>query len=55
MEYKKIRWRRLDASAKLFPFIANKKLSSVYRVSAVLKEKPSASLEEIIKLSLKRL
>lgn len=39
MEYKKVRWRRLDASAKLFPFISNKKLSSVYRVSAVLKEK----------------
>lgn len=39
MEYKKIRWRRLDASGKLFPFIANKKLSSVYRVSVLLKEK----------------
>lgn len=39
MEYKKIRWRRLDASAKLFPFISNKKLSSVFRISVVLKER----------------
>ncbi len=46
MEYKKIRWRRLDASAKLFPFVANKKLSSVYRVSVVLKEKIRPELLE---------
>ena len=46
MEYKKIRWRRLDASAKLFPFVANKKLSSVYRVSVVLKEKIEPELLE---------
>lgn len=38
MEDKKIKWRKLDASAKLFPFVSNKNLSSVFRVSAVLKE-----------------
>ena len=39
MNKKKVRWRRLDSSAKLFPFVSNKKLSSVYRVSVVLKDK----------------
>ncbi|MBQ8299833.1 MAG: hypothetical protein IJX99_08305 [Clostridia bacterium] len=39
MSKKRVRWRKLDSSAKLFPFVSNKKLSSVYRVSAVLKEK----------------
>lgn len=39
MNKKKVRWRRLDSSAKLFPFVSNKKLSSVYRLSVVLKEK----------------
>ena len=32
----KIKWRRLDNSAKLFPIVANKKFSSIYRMSVVL-------------------
>ncbi len=38
MIYKKekIKWRRLDNSAKLFPIVGNKKFSSIYRISVVL-------------------
>lgn len=32
----KIKWRRLDNSAKLFPIVGNKKFSSIYRLSVVL-------------------
>ena len=32
-------WRRLDNSAKIFPIASSKKYSSVFRLSAVLKEK----------------
>ena len=32
----KIKWRRLDNSAKLFPIVANKKFSSIYRMSVIL-------------------
>ena len=35
----KIYWRRLDNSAKIFPISAGKKYSTVFRISAVLKEK----------------
>ena len=31
-------WRRLDNSAKIFPIASSKKYSSVFRLSAVLKE-----------------
>ena len=31
-------WRRLDNSAKIFPLSTGKKYSSVFRISAVLKE-----------------
>lgn len=34
----KIKWRRLDNSAKLFPLVGNKKFSSIYRMSALLTE-----------------
>ena len=34
----KLKWRRLDNSAKLFPLVGNKKFSSIYRMSVVLKE-----------------
>lgn len=37
--HKKFKWRKLDSSAKLFPIIAGKKLSSVFRLSVILKEK----------------
>ena len=32
-------WRRLDNSAKIFPIASSKKYSSVFRLSAVLKER----------------
>ena len=32
-------WRRLDNSAKIFPISAGKKYSTVFRFSAVMKEK----------------
>ncbi len=35
---REIDWRRLDNSAKLFPISAGKKYSSVFRLSAILKE-----------------
>ena len=35
----KLYWRRLDNSAKIFPISAGKKYSTVFRLSAVLKEK----------------
>lgn len=38
------RWRRLDNTGKLFPLIANEKLSNVFRVSAVLKEPVDSEL-----------
>ena len=33
-----ITWRKLDNTAQLFPVIANKEISHVYRISATLKE-----------------
>ena len=36
---KQANWRRLDNSAKIFPIASSKKYSSVFRLSAVLKEK----------------
>ena len=33
-----IAWRKLDNTAQLFPVIANKEISHVYRISAMLKE-----------------
>ena len=41
-------WRRLDNSAKIFPIASSKKYSSVFRLSAVLKEKIK---KEILKKS----
>lgn len=38
MKKLRTRWRKLDNSAKIFPMISNKKFTSVYRISAVLKE-----------------
>ena len=36
---KTLEWRKLDNSAKLFPISEGKKYSTVFRLSAVLKEK----------------
>ena len=35
---KNLKWRKLDNSAKIFPIISNKKFSTVFRISAILKE-----------------
>ena len=34
----KLKWRRLDNSAKIFPMSTGEKYSTVFRISAVLKE-----------------
>ncbi len=36
---KKLDWRKLDNSAKIFPIASSKKFSTVFRISAVLSEK----------------
>ncbi len=38
MRKKRIRWRKLDNSAKIFPIVSNPKFTSVFRVSVILKE-----------------
>ncbi len=40
----KLHWRRLDNSAKIFPISTGKKYSTVFRLSAVLKEKVDPKL-----------
>ena len=42
----KLYWRRLDNSAKIFPLSSSKKYSSVFRISAVMKEKISPRILE---------
>lgn len=49
-------WRRLDNSAKIFPIASSKKYSSVFRLSAVLKEKVNSKiLKEAVEIVLKNL
>ena len=49
-------WRRLDNSAKIFPIASSKKYSSVFRLSAVLKEKINPNiLKESVNLVLENL
>lgn len=43
----KLYWRRLDNSAKIFPISGGKKYSTVFRLSAVLKEKIDKKMLEI--------
>lgn len=51
----KLHWRRLDNSAKIFPISTGKKYSTVFRLSAVLKEKIEPSvLEEAVKQALEK-
>ena len=45
-ERKELMWRKLDNSAKIFPLSSSKKYSSVFRISAVMKEKISPRLLE---------
>lgn len=48
-------WRRLDNSAKIFPISAGKKYSTVFRLSAVLKENINPKvLEEAVNIALER-
>ena len=49
-------WRKLDNSAKIFPIASSKKYSSVFRLSAVLKEKINPIyLKEAVDIVLKNL
>lgn len=51
----KLYWRRLDNSAKIFPISTGKKYSTVFRLSAVLKEKVEPKiLEEAVKQALEK-
>ena len=46
-------WRKLDNSAKIFPISNGKKYSTVFRLSAVLKEKVNQRiLEEAVNIVL---
>lgn len=49
-------WRRLDNSAKIFPIASSKKYSSVFRLSAVLKEKINPKiLKTAVKMALENI
>lgn len=51
----KLYWRRLDNSAKIFPLSTGKKYSTVFRLSAVLKENIQPSiLEQAVKTTLEK-
>ena len=51
----KLYWRRLDNSAKIFPISTGKKYSTVFRLSAVLKEKVEPKiLEEAVNQALEK-
>lgn len=51
---KELNWRRLDNSAKIFPISESKKYSTVFRISALLKEDIDKTLlEEAINMALK--
>lgn len=39
-------WQKLDNTAKIFPVIASKNLTNVYRISAILKEEVNAEILE---------
>ena len=53
---KESNWRRLDNSAKIFPIASSKKYSSVFRLSAVLKEKIAPNiLKRAVNIALKNL
>ena len=51
----KLYWRRLDNSAKIFPMSTGKRYSTVFRLSAVLKESVNPKiLEEAVKQTLEK-
>ena len=52
---KKLSWRRLDNSAKIFPIAAGRKYSTVFRISVVLNENiEPKKLEEAVKITLSK-
>ena len=54
-EGENLKWRRLDNSAKIFPLSAGKKYSTVFRISAVLKEKVNPKiLEKAVEIALEK-
>jgi len=54
-EGENLRWRKLDNSAKIFPLSAGRKYSTVFRISAVLKEKINSKiLEKAVNIALEK-
>ena len=54
-EGENLKWRKLDNSAKIFPLSAGRKYSTVFRLSAVMKEKVNPRiLEKAVKVSLEK-
>ena len=52
---RKLKWRRLDNSAKIFPMSAGKKYSTVFRLSVLLKEEINKTvLEEAVNRALEK-
>ena len=52
---KKLEWRRLDNSAKIFPISAGKKYSTVFRLSVVLKQKVNPKiLQKAVEIALEK-
>ena len=52
---KKLYWRRLDNSAKIFPISAGRKYSTVFRLSVLLKEKVNPNvLEKAVNMTLEQ-
>lgn len=52
---KDVNWRRLDNSAKIFPLSSSKKYSSVFRLSAVMKENINPKvLEEAVNIAINK-
>ena len=54
-EGENLKWRKLDNSAKIFPLSAGRKYSTVFRISAVLKEKINQKiLEKAVNIALEK-
>ena len=55
MQKEKVKWRRLDNSAKIFPMSTGKKYSTVFRLSVLLKEKVNPQiLEKAVNITLEK-
>ena len=54
-EAENLKWRKLDNSAKIFPLSAGRKYSTVFRISAVMKEEVSpVILEKAVNIALEK-